>query len=118
MEDVEVDDQLGLFESFKGVIVCQAPVGLPRFNGGLVVVGYDVRYIGQRLAPAQTLIHWLRLMFYCWSDAVVVFDNLSGKLHLIVLVDRAGLMPISRACELELLNEQLRKPLTPRLGWT
>ena len=64
--------------------------GLPRFNGGLVgYFGYDIiRYIEPKLAqcpnPDQLGTPDILLMV---SDEVVVFDNLSGRLHVIVHVD-------------------------------
>ncbi|MDO6749501.1 anthranilate synthase component I, partial [Gilvimarinus sp. 1_MG-2023] len=64
--------------------------GLPRFQGGLVgYFGYDtVRYIEPRLekgCPADELNTPDILLMV--SEEVVVFDNLSGTLHLIVLAD-------------------------------
>jgi len=66
--------------------------GLPRFNGGLVgYFGYDtIRYIEPRLAdrrkPDPIGTPDILLMV---SEEVLVFDNLSGKLHLIVHADPA-----------------------------
>jgi anthranilate synthase component 1 len=66
--------------------------GLPRFNGGLVgYFGYDtVRYVEPRLRattpPDELGTPDILLMV---SDDVVVFDNLAGKLVLIVHVDPA-----------------------------
>lgn len=120
VEDVEVDDPLEFVESFKERYRVPSVAGLPRFNGGLVgYFGYDsVRYVEQRLAhcpnPDPLATPDILLLV---SDAVVVFDNLSGKLHLIVLVDPSRPDAYQQGMlELELLNEQLRKPLTPRLG--
>jgi anthranilate synthase component 1 len=66
---------------------------LPRFTGGLVgYFGYEtIGYIEKRLAnsvkpdPLQTPDILLMV-----SEEVVVFDNLSGKLFIIVLVDTAA----------------------------
>ena len=75
--------------------------GLPRFNGGLVgYFGYDcVRYVEKRLGkcpnPDPLGVPDILLMV---SDAVVVFDNLAGKMHAIVLADpAAGTMPSNKA---------------------
>ena len=63
---------------------------LPRFTGGLVGnFGYDtVRFIEPRLAhcpnPDPLEVPDILLMV---SDEVVVFDNLSGKLHIVVHAD-------------------------------
>ncbi|OOY99983.1 anthranilate synthase component I [Solemya velum gill symbiont] len=64
--------------------------GLPRFAGGLVgYFGYDtVRYIEPRLAQCPNPDHLnspdILLMI---SDELVVFDNLSGRMFIIVHVD-------------------------------
>ncbi|MEK8089809.1 anthranilate synthase component I [Thermithiobacillus plumbiphilus] len=93
-----------------------APVeSLPRFSGGLVgYFGYDtVRYIEPRLQgrqkpdPLGTPDILLLL-----SEEVVVFDNLRGRLHLIVHADPA----LPRAYEnaqarLDQLVAALREPL-------
>ncbi|NOX42533.1 MAG: anthranilate synthase component I [Gammaproteobacteria bacterium] len=63
---------------------------LPRFTGGLVgYFAYDtVRYIEPRLGdcPNPDLLNTPDILFMV-SDEVVVFDNLSGKLHIIVHID-------------------------------
>ena len=120
VEDLEVDDPLDFVEQFKARYQVPTLPGLPRFNGGLVgYFGYDsVRYVEQRLAecPNPDPLGTPDILLLV-SDAVVVFDNLSGKLHLIVLADpsqpdayQQGLL------ELDLLSAQLHKPFTPRLG--
>ncbi len=66
---------------------------LPRFTGGLVgYFGYDiVRYIEPRLGDCpnvdQLQIPDILLLI---SDEVVVFDNLAGKLYVVVHTDPAG----------------------------
>jgi anthranilate synthase component 1 len=64
--------------------------GLPRFNGGLVgYFGYDiVRYIEPRLAecPNPDLLGTPDILLMI-SDELVVFDNLSGRMFVIVHVD-------------------------------
>ncbi len=94
--------------------------GLPRFNGGLVgYFGYDcVRYVEKRLGkcpnPDPLGVPDILLMV---SDAVVVFDNLAGKMHAIVLADppQEDAFEQGRA-RLEELLEKLRQPITPRRG--
>ena len=120
VEDLEVDDPLAFVESFKARYQVPTLPGLPRFNGGLVgYFGYDsVRYVEQRLAecPNPDPLGTPDILLLV-SDAVVVFDNLSGKLHLIVLADPSKPDAYEQGLvELELLSAQLRKPLTPRLG--
>ncbi|MEJ2455816.1 MAG: anthranilate synthase component I, partial [Candidatus Thiodiazotropha sp.] len=64
--------------------------GLPRFNGGLVgYFGYDIiRYIEPKLAecPNPDLLGTPDILLMV-SDEVVVFDNLSGRMYVIVHVD-------------------------------
>lgn len=86
----DVADPLAYIDAYcRDINVVEVP-GLPRFNGGLVgYFGYDtVRYVEPRLrasTPADELgTPDILLML---SDEVVVFDNLAGKLILIVHVD-------------------------------
>ena len=67
--------------------------GLPRFCGGLVgSFGYDtVRYIEERLADASKPDRSARPdILLLLSDELAVFDNLSGKLYLVVYCDPRG----------------------------
>ena len=91
-EQFETDDPLAWIESFQTRYKVPELDELPRFTGGLVgYFGYDtVRYIEPRLArcpnpdPLQTPDILLMV-----SDEVVVFDNLSGKLYVIIHCDPA-----------------------------
>ncbi|MDY7219723.1 anthranilate synthase component I [Denitrificimonas sp. JX-1] len=120
VEDLEVDDPLTFVEQFKERYRVPTLPGLPRFNGGLVgYFGYDsVRYVEKRLAecPNPDPLGTPDILLLV-SDAVVVFDNLSGKLHLIVLVDPSRADAYEQGLiELDLLAAQLAKPLIPRVG--
>jgi len=90
IEQTEVADPLSFIEDYQQRFRAPELDGLPRFNGGLVgYFGYDtVRYIEPKLAkscpPDRTDTPDILLMV---SDEVIVFDNLRGKLHLIVHVD-------------------------------
>ena len=92
IESCEAEDPLAFVEAFKARYNVPTIAGLPRFNGGLVgYFGYDcVRYVEKRLGqcpnPDPLGVPDILLMV---SDAVVVFDNLAGKMHAIVLVDPA-----------------------------
>jgi anthranilate synthase component I len=86
--------------------------GVPRTTGGLVgYFGYDtIRYIEHRLAdtakydPVGTPDILLML-----SEEVAVFDNLSGKLHLVVYADPATPNALTTAqARLGQLRAQLR----------
>ncbi|GAB4346272.1 MAG: anthranilate synthase component I [Gammaproteobacteria bacterium] len=89
-EAAEVEDPLAWIESFKQRFRVAPIEGLPKFTGGLVgYFGYDtVRYVEPKLgeAPAPDPLATPDILLLL-SDEVVVFDNLSGKLHVIVHVD-------------------------------
>ncbi|KPK37824.1 MAG: anthranilate synthase [Gammaproteobacteria bacterium SG8_47] len=91
-EREEVADPLAWIEAFHARYRVPNTGELPRFHGGLVgYFGYDtIRYIEPRLAqcpnPDPLQVPDILLMV---SDEVVVFDNLSGKLFVIVHVDPA-----------------------------
>lgn len=113
-------DPLAFVESFKVRYRVPTLPGLPRFNGGLVgYFGYDsVRYVEPKLAqcpnPDPLGTPDILLMV---SDAVVVFDNLAGKIHAIVLADPAEENAYEQGqARLQDLLERLRRPITPRLG--
>ncbi len=90
IEKLEVEDPLEWIEAYQQRYKVAEVDGLPKFTGGLVgYFGYDtIRYIEPRLGqcpnPDQLGTPDILLMV---SDEVVVFDNLSGKLYLIVHAD-------------------------------
>ncbi|MEE8513739.1 MAG: anthranilate synthase component I, partial [Gammaproteobacteria bacterium] len=87
IEHTEADDPLEWIESFHGRFRVAPIPGLPRVTGGLVgYFGYDtVRYIEPRLANLrQDDPLGCADILLMVSDEVVVFDNLSGKLYIIV----------------------------------
>src|SRR5690606_12974199 len=120
VEEAEVQDPLSFVEQFKARYRVPVLPGLPRFDGGLVgYFGYDsVRYVERKLAqcpnPDPLGTPDILLMV---SDAVVVFDNLAGKLHCIVLGEPAEAHARDAGRErLQALRERLRQPAPPRLG--
>ena len=120
IEQHDCEDPLAFVEAFKERYQVAPIAGLPRFNGGLVgYFGYDcVRYVEKKLAtcpnPDPLGNPDILLMV---SDAVVVFDNLAGKLHAIVLADPSETDAYERGqARLAELMEQLRQPITPRRG--
>ncbi|WP_061290259.1 anthranilate synthase component I [Azotobacter vinelandii] len=120
VERHDCEDPLAFVEQFKARYRVPDLPGLPRFNGGLVgYFGYDsVRYVEKKLArcpnPDPLGTPDILLMV---SDAVVVFDNLAGKMHLIVLADPAEADAFERGrAHLRALSEELRQPLAPRQG--
>lgn len=89
-ESLEVADPLAWIEALQAQYKVPEIEHLPRFNGGLVgYFGYDtIRYIEPRLAncPNPDTIGAPDILLMV-SDELVVFDNLSGKLYVIVHVD-------------------------------
>ena len=87
VETVETPDPLAWIENFRQRLRVAESPGMPRFAGGLVgYFGYDtVRYIEPRLGPSARpdplATPDIALML---SEEVVVFDNLRGRIYLIV----------------------------------
>ena len=92
VEQIEVDDPLSWIESYQKSYRVAPPEGVPKFTGGLVgYFGYDtIRYIEPRLAncPNPDKIGTPDILLMV-SEEVLVFDNLNGRLHLIVHADTA-----------------------------
>jgi len=91
-ETLEVDDPLAWIESYQQSFNVAEIDGLPKFTGGLVgYFGYEtIRYIEPKLAGVEkTDALQTPDILLMLSEEVVVFDNLSGKLYFIVLVDPA-----------------------------
>jgi anthranilate synthase component 1 len=115
VEEVQDSDPLQWVEVFQRRYKVPEIEGLPRFSGGLVgYFGYDaVRYIEPKLKgddrddPLKTPDILLMV-----SDEVVVFDNLSGKLLMIVHVDagQPDAWELGQA-RLDELMQQLRQPV-------
>jgi len=92
IESVEADDPLAFIEEFQSRYQVPEVEGLPRFTGGLVgYFGYDtIRYVEPKLKTCPNLDPLnnpdILLMV---SDEVVVFDNLSGKMYVVIHVNPA-----------------------------
>ncbi len=84
------DDPLGWIEEFRVQYNVAELPGLPRFTGGLVgCFGYDtVRLIEKKLdhPPTSDPICNPDIVLMV-SEEVLVFDNLSGKLYIVIHVD-------------------------------
>ena len=84
------DDPLSWIENYKNQYKVPDISNLPRFNGGLVgYFGYDtVRYIEPRLgdSPNPDPLECPDILLMVSND-LIVFDNLSGRLFLIVHAD-------------------------------
>ena len=89
-ETLTVEDPLAWIEQLQQTYKVPEVEGLPRFTGGLVgYFGYDtIRYIEPKLAecpnPDPLGVPDILLMV---SEEVVVFDNLGGKLYVIIHAD-------------------------------
>ncbi|MET0066784.1 MAG: anthranilate synthase component I [Candidatus Thiodiazotropha sp.] len=115
VERCEVSDPLAWIEDYQKRFKAAEEEGLPRFNGGLVgYFGYDIiRYIEPKLAicpnPDQLQTPDILLMV---SDELVVFDNLSGRLYVIVHVDPCQGEDLAQAqARISKLIAQMRQPL-------
>ncbi|MFK8068028.1 MAG: anthranilate synthase component I [Gammaproteobacteria bacterium] len=87
IDEIDVEDPLDWIESFRKEFIVPEVEGLPRFTGGLVgYFGYDtIRYIEPRLSecPNPDPLDNPDILLMV-SDEVLVFDNLSGKLLIVV----------------------------------
>lgn len=110
-----VDDPLQWVNDFQQTFSVYEDDSLPRFTGGLVgYFGYEtIGYIEKRLAknnkpdPLETPDILLMV-----SEEVVVFDNLSGKLFIIVHADTRNENALENGEKrLQQLAGDLRKPL-------
>lgn len=87
VETLECPDPLAFVESFKARYKAPELEGLPRFTGGLVgYFGYDcVRYVEPHLrATTPKDVLGTPDILLTVSDEVLVFDNLAGKLILVI----------------------------------
>ncbi|MCK7575973.1 MAG: anthranilate synthase component I [Chromatiales bacterium] len=115
IESTESADPLAWIEQYQNRFQVAEIEGLPRFTGGLVgYFGYDtIRYIEPKLAvcpnPDQLGTPDILLMV---SDEVVVFDNLSGRLYIIVHLDpTAGDTLEAGEARIGALNAMMRQPI-------
>lgn len=115
VETFEVDDPLDYVEQLQQQFNAPRIESLPRFTGGLVgYFGYDtIRYVEKKLAHSQPKdelgVPDILLMV---SDEVVVFDNLTGTLYIIVYVDvESDPAPFDSAMHrVDAIHQQLRQP--------
>lgn len=111
---IQVSDPLTWIAQYKHRFHVPHLSDLPRFTGGFVgYFGYDtVRYIEPRLANVQ---HPDPLgtpdILLLIADEILVFDNLQGKLYIIVYADPA--QPNALTCAEHRLNELIRHLRNP-----
>jgi len=92
VERETVADPLDYARRFKARYTVPDITGLPRFTGGLVgYFGYEtIRYIEPRLGKmAKPDVIGAPDILLTVSDEVVVFDNLKGKLYVVIHVNPA-----------------------------
>jgi len=110
------DDPLAWVEAFQSQFKVYNLPGLPAFSGGLVgYFGYDtIRFVEERLknsTPAQDDIQAPDIELLV-SEELVVFDNLSGQVHVIVHADLTQADAYEQAqLRLDELQTQLSKPM-------
>ena len=116
VESRDGEDPLAFVREFLARFRAAEVPGLPHFGGGLVgYLGYDaVRWMEPKLAPGwdkpDTLGCPDLLLLLC--EELAVFDNLTGKLHLIVYADPAEPGSYGAASQrLRELRGALRLPL-------
>ena len=114
-ETIEVEDPLAWIENYQQSFNVAEIEGLPKFTGGLVgYFGYEtIRYIEPKLAGVEkTDALGTPDILLMLSEEVVVFDNLSGRLYFIVLVDPAESAAYEKGqARLKELEKQLHQPV-------
>jgi anthranilate synthase component 1 len=112
IEQTKSEDPLTWIEEFKAQYKVPDLDHLPRFNGGLVgYFGYDtVRYVEPRLgdSPNPDPLECPDILLMVSND-LIVFDNLSGRLYLIVHADPSNANAYKKAQDsLDTLTSYLR----------
>lgn len=117
IDEYSVDDPLAEIERLHKTYKVAEIEGMPRFNGGLVgYFGYEtIRYIEPRLTnnSKDDPIGSPDILLMV-SDEVVVFDNLSGKLNIIVHADPENDDAFQKAQQR--LDELVRTLATKQIG--
>ncbi len=117
VEQTTETDPLAWIEAYQARFKAAELPGLPRFTGGLVgYFGFEtVRLIEPRLeGPEKPDALGLPDILLMVSEEVVVYDNLSGRLYLVVHADttQAGGQAVA-AARLDELEARLGEPLVP-----
>lgn len=111
------DDPLAWIEAYQNTFKVLHKAEMPVFSGGLVgYFGYDtIRFIEPRLAQSTPEIDDIGAadILLLVSQELVVFDNLSGQVHVIVHADLTQRDAYSKAqARLDELSAELSKPLS------
>ncbi|WP_024327592.1 anthranilate synthase component I [Thioalkalivibrio sp. AKL19] len=117
VEQTTEADPLAWIEAYQARFKAAELPGLPRFTGGLVgYFGFEtVRLIEPRLeGPEKPDALGLPDILLMVSEEVVVYDNLSGRLYLVVHADATQADgQIAAAARLDELETRLGEPLVP-----
>ena len=114
IESYSCADPLAEVEKYKAKYRVPEPDGLPSFSGGLVgYFGYDtVRYIEPKLMSSQPQEHLdTPDILLTVSDELLVFDNLKGKLYIIVHANNDEGAFVQAQSRLDELEAKLRGSL-------
>lgn len=111
------EDPLAWIEAFQNRYKVVDLPEAPAFSGGLVgYFGYDtIRYIEPRLKHTAPEIDQIATpdILLLVSEELVVFDNLSGQVHVIVHIDPSSPDALSKGSQrLAELADKLRQPLS------
>lgn len=121
VEETRVNDPLEFVRAYKARYRVPQLPGLPAFSGGLVgYVGYDmVRYVEPKLKVSQPQDQLgLPDIYLMLAEELVIFDNFTGNLTLVVHADpqqeQAYQSALDRLDELERALEQ-QAPVLPKV---
>lgn len=121
VESIQTSDPLSWLETYQSLYKAPEIEGVPRFTGGLVgYFGYDsIRYIEPRLAntgkPDPLATPDIMLLV---SDEVIVFDNLAGKLYIIIHSDPSLQNAYAVTQRMDELEKRLQKKISQKAGRT
>jgi len=122
IEETQASDPLEFVRAYKARYQVPQVDGLPAFSGGLVgYVGYDmVRYVEPKLSQSQPEDQLgLPDIYLMLAEELVIFDNFTGKLTLVVHAsphqDQAYQAALQRLDELEQALEQ-QVPSLPKVN--
>ena len=115
VDSVEHNDPLAFIEEYQARFSVPEIAGLPSFSGGLVgYFGYDtVRFVEPKLKASepQDVLGTPDILLMV-SDEVVVFDNLKGRMHIIVHADAQSASGLQDAeARLDQLVSKMQKSL-------
>ena len=115
LEQLDDVNPLDFIEAYQQRFKVPEIEGLPRFSGGLVgYFGYEtIRYIETHLEdPDKKDVIGADDILLMVSEELAVFDNLSGKMFLIIYADPDESNSYAKSCErLYQLVKQLSKPI-------